>query len=158
MGLEKFRENAIVSVQTLLALGKYCLFGMGLLIALAVFYNYVVISLWSLYLKPVPPSLEVVTRENFSFEAYSGARPRLQEALNKLLPAGTPKEAVESLLVQKAKAEMTRNLKTQSIFKHEAKMLTKIGLYPCTPMWRIVVQYDEEQKLSALKLTGPCRF
>lgn len=158
MDWEKTKDNTIAAAQTFLILGKYSIIAAGVLIILAVFYNTVVISLWNTYLKPVPPLLESVTQKNFSFEAYSGSRKKLEEALNKLLPIGTPKNVVENLLVQKAKAKMTRIIDRNAFFEHRATMLTKIGLYPCPRMWRIVVEYDAEQRLATLKLKGPCGF
>ena len=118
---------------------------------------------WESCCKPVPPPLASVTAENFRFENY-GTEKALQlnlisrdaqskallDALNKLFPVGTDKEAVEKILVDTAHARAEHVMDRIRYF-HDGAIFPE---NKCKPGWVVTVQYNLAGKVKAVGLSG----
>jgi hypothetical protein len=128
---------------------------------------------WNIFFNPVPPPLSAVTPETFRFEDYGMIHNRSQqllEALQKVIPIGTPEDEVDNVLVTHAgshkghktkESDAMRRLLHHQTLSEEAVVgyRHKAAAPPinpgCSDEWTVSVVYDSSQRVKSVGLLPP---
>lgn len=107
---------------------------------------------------PADPAFRI---SDFRFANYGANPTALQSAVEELFPVGTPKERVDSVLVEIAGAE-AKDYRVGTTYdfvayRHKADPFFPLWIdCPAGMNWNVKVHFDASDALTTIDLDGPC--